>query len=217
MEWKEILNITDKTFDSLPEQEKKEWFKNLLEEVDNNETIKKIKDKWAKLTDDQKMKLYKMNEISLGGYLRNNPAYRISSSMINGVKNIKQQWWKNAMTYWLLEHVPCRFFVELGVLDKPEWLDGKQLIEDVQKDAKNFNLYLWLCNTVCLVVPEAKPAVPYISMAKKYTKRYKKNCVPVIQERLRHNLSEKTAKDVVSVLSSVEEDIIKTEVQEAKD
>lgn len=216
MEGKEILNNTDKTFDSLSEEEKKEWFKNLLEEVDNNETIKKLKDKWAKLTEDQKIRLYKVNAVSLSGYLKNNPMYRISSSMINGVKDTVQQWWKNAMTYWLLEHVPCRFLVELGVLDKPEWLDGKQLIKDVQKDAKNFNLYLWLCKAVCYVVPEAKFTVPYISMAKKYTKRYKKNCVPIIQERLRQKLSEETAKDIASALSSVEEDIVKTEVQETK-
>jgi hypothetical protein len=41
-----------------------------------------------------------------------------------------------------LEQIPCRFFVELGILDKPMSLTKEKLVEDAKKDAKNFNIYL---------------------------------------------------------------------------
>ena len=44
-----------------------------------------------------------------------------------------------------------------------------------KKDAKNFNTYLSICSTVCVCIPEARPAVPFIKMAKHYTKRYEKH------------------------------------------
>ena len=213
MEGLEAMQLADKTFDALSDEEKKKWFNDLIENAEKNDSIKRLKEKWWTLTQEQKLKLYKRNSVDFSGYIKNYPLYRIGSSIIDWVKNTQKRWWKYAMTYWVLEHIPCRFFVELGILDKPEWLENKQLINDIEKDAKNFKTYLWVCEAVCSVIPEAKAAIPFIWMAKKYAKWYEKNWAPLMQEKMRQKEFKSSEEDIAKGLSASEENILQSQIE----
>ena len=204
-----LWETTTKAFDNMNEEEKKEWFKSLIEKLDENESIQWLKDKRSEMTETQKLKLYKMNAVTIGGFLkRGSPIYQISSSIINGVKNTKKEWWKNAIKFAVLEQIPCRFFVELWILEKPEWLTEKDLINDVQKDAKNFNKYLSICKTICSCIPEARAAVPFIWMAKQYTKRYKDHWTETLISRLNQkkelDIKEQTKQKLAETINNKE-------------
>lgn len=180
-----IWEESTKIFDKIENDDKKEWFNSLIEELSENNRINRLKDKRNSMTEDQKLKLYKMNAITVGEFLKKgSPIYQLYFAIINGAKNTTKNWWKNALKFAFLEQVPCRFFVELWLLDKPKWLTEEKLIEDVKKDAKNFNLYLWLCETICACIPDAQVAVPFIWMARHYTKWYKDHWTEVVIARL---------------------------------
>lgn len=180
-----IWETTTKAFDKMDNNEKKEWFSSLIEELDENEKINWLKNKRNSMTEDQKLKLYKMNAVTVGEFLKKgSPLYQIYSAIVNGAKNTTKNWWKNALKFAFLERIPCRFFVELWILDKPKWLDDEKLIEDVKKDAKNFNIYIWLCEAICACIPDAQVAVPFIWMARHYTKWYKDHGTEVVISRL---------------------------------
>lgn len=179
-----IWEKTTEYFEKIDDKEKKEWFKTLIEDLEKDSSINRLKDKWNSMTESQKLKLYKRHAITIGEALKNNAIYKYYSTIINGAINTAQNWWKNAVKFAFLEQIPCRFFVELGILDKPEWLTNEKLIDDVKKDAKNFNLYLWLCETICACIPDAQVAVPFIWIARHYTKWYKNHWTEVIISRL---------------------------------
>ena len=166
--------IATKSFDKMSNEEKMEWFKSLINNLDENESINWLKDKRNSMTEDQKLKLYKRNAITISWFLKRwTTIYQIYSSITHAAQNRMKNWRKNAAIYGFLEQIPCRFFVELGILNKPEWLSDDKLIEDVKNDAKNFNTYLRICKTICYFIPETKAIIPFIWMAEQYSKRYK--------------------------------------------
>ena len=177
--------ITTKAFEKMSDKEKAKWFNKIINDLEENDNIKQLKDKRDSMTEDQKLKLYKRNAVTTSWFLkRGSPIYQVYSSIAHGTQNRIKIWWKNALTYALLEQIPCRFFVELGILKRPEWLSEDQLIKDVKKDAKNFNTYLNICERICNCIPETKAAVPFIWMAKQYSKRYKDHWTEIVISKL---------------------------------
>lgn len=180
-----VWNTVTAWFDKVESQEKKEWFNNIVDQIEENKWVQKLKEIRNTMTEKQKLEIYKKDSTSL--------TTRLSQAIIfippvrktyHGIKNISKEWIKNAANYATIEEIPCRFLVQLGILNKPEWLDNDKLTSDIQKDAKNFDLYLNMCEKLCMVVPDAQAAVPFIKIARHYTKRYKKEWSAAVIERL---------------------------------
>lgn len=204
--------ITTEAFEKMSDKEKAEWFNNLINELEENDKVKQLKDKRDSMTEDQKLKLYKRNAVTISWFLKRwSPLYQVYSSVVHGAQNTIKIWGKNALTYALLEQIPCRFFVELGILNRPEWLSEDQLIKDVKKDAKNFNTYLSICKTVCSCVPEAKAAVPFIWMAKQYAKRYKdhwtETVISKLNEKKELDIKEQTSQELAETMKDTEKSL----------
>lgn len=199
-----VGEATWKAFEKIDNKEKKEWFSSLIDEFESNEQITKLKCIWNWMTEKQKEKLYQKWAITFTHVIINwSPVFTLSKSAINAFINTKNNGIKNATKYAFLEQIPCRFLVELWIFDKPEWLSNQQLIEDVRKDAKNYHLYLWIAEAACAVIPDAQAAVPFISMARTYTKWYKEHWTEVIIDKLREQKENKIKKDTSEALLQV--------------
>ena len=200
-----VWEATTKKFDKIDNEKKKEWFISLINQLDENSNINRLKNKRNSMTNEQKLKLYNRQALTISNALKKwSPIYTIFRSIIDWNKHASKNWSKNALKFSFLEQIPCRFFVELGIFNKPEWLTDQKLIDDVKKDAKNFNIYLWFCETVCKCIPEAKAAVPFIWMARHYSKRYKDHGTEAIATRLTEKkemaIKEQTNQELTEVL-----------------
>lgn len=204
-----VWETTTKAFDKMNEEEKKEWFNNLIENLDNNDKITRLKNEWDSVSEEEKAKLYKRWAITLSQTLkRSSPILTYYTTMFNGAKNTIKQWPKHAVKIALLEQIPCRFLVELWILTKPKSLTKEKLIADTKKDAKNYNTYLWICNTICKLIPEARPITPFIDMARHYTKRYEKKWTDVLITRLdkqqEKNIKQQTQKELSDTIRDIQ-------------
>lgn len=200
-----VWEATTKKFDKIDNEKKKEWFISLINQLDENSNINRLKNKRNSMTNEQKLKLYNRQALTISNALKKwSPIYTIFRSIIDRNKHASKNWSKNALKFSFLEQIPCRFFVELGIFNKPEWLTDQKLIDDVKKDAKDFNIYLWFCETVCKCIPEAKAAVPFIWMARHYSKRYKDHGTETIATRLTEKkemeIKEQTNQELAEVL-----------------
>ena len=193
-----------KVFDNIEDKNKIRGFKSLIEEVEENKEIGTLQRVWNSMTEKQKHKLYKKGAINFTHVITNGcTIYQVSSSAINAFINTKNNWAKNAAKYAFLEQIPCRFMVELGIFNKPEELSDEQLIKDVKKDAKNYNLYLWIAETACTLIPDAQAAVPFIAMARKYTKWYEEHWTEVMAAKLREKKEEKIKEETNKALAKI--------------
>ena len=199
-----IWETATKKFDKIDNKEKEEWFLSLIDQINENNTIQWCKKQWDQMTEEQKLKLYNRWAITVWNTIKNQPVIKIPRSYIDWTKNTMKHWVKNAARFKFLEEIPARFFVEFWIFDKPEGLTDKQLCKDIKSDAKNYNLYLWICETVCKAIPEAKAVVPFISMARHYTKRYKDNWTETIISRLNQKkesaIKEQTNQELAEVM-----------------
>ena len=192
-----ICETWTKAFDQIDENEKKEWFKNIIEDLDDSDAATRLKKQWDSISEEEKLKLYKRWAITLSASLKKAPIL----TYYNAIKNTKKNWIKIAAKIALLEQIPCRFLVELWILKKPETLTKEKLVKDTKKDARNFNTYLSICSTVCACIPEARAAVPFIEMAKHYTKRYEKHWTEVLIARLEKQEKDRITKQTQEQLS----------------
>lgn len=186
-----IWETSTKIFDKMKDDEKKEWMNSLIDELEENKWIKRLKESRNMMNEEQKLKIYKRHSISLWSYLKYTfMPYRMWEKLYNIAKHSITKWDNHTRKYATLEEIPCRFFVQIWILDKPKSIENNKLKEDIKKDAKNINLYLWLCEWICSLTPETKALVPIIQTAKHYTKRYKKEWANAVIERLEEkNLS----------------------------
>lgn len=205
-----IWETSTKIFDKIEDSEKKEWFNNLIDQLENNSTINRLKKTRNSMTEEQKLKIYKRHSISVSTRLRysNMLTFWIGEKIYNGTKNYKKEWKKNALKYAALEEIPCRFLIHLGLLEKPKWLTDEKLKEDVEKDAKNFDIYLNICEKTCKVAWEAGLAKLFTT-ARFYTKRYKKEWVNTIIERINKKkklqIKEQTNKELSLTMSNTKD------------
>jgi len=201
-----IWETSTKIFDKIEDSEKKEWFNNLIDQLEDNSTINRLKKTRNSMTEEQKLKIYKRHSISVSTRLRysNMLTFWIGEKIYNGTKNYKKEWKKNALKYATLEEIPCRFLIHLGLLEKPKWLTDEKLKEDVEKDAKNFDIYLNICEKTCKVV-----WAKIFTTARFYTKRYKKEWVNTIIERINKKkklqIKEQTNKELSLTMSNTKD------------
>ena len=205
-----IWSTVTKAFDKIDSEKKEEWFNNLMDQIDENKSITELKDIRNTMTEEQKLKLYKKDAKDIGHFvLSRSPIYSITRSGKNMFVNTKNNWFKHASKYALLEQIPCRFLVQLCILDKPENLTDTQLSKDIKKDAKHINTYLWIAEAACTVIPGAQEALPLIWMAKHYTKRYKNEWADYIVERLNNkkesNIKDQTNKELSITMSYIQD------------
>lgn len=192
-----IWETWTKVFDQMNEDEKNEWFKNIIENLDDSDAATRLKKQWDSIPEEEKLRLYKRWAITMGASLKKAPIV----TYYNAIKNTQKKWIKSAAKIALLEQIPCRFFVELWILQKPESLTKEKLIKDTKKDARNFNQYLSISITVCECIPEARVAVPFIKMAKHYTKRYEKHWTKILIARLHDQEKERITTQTQEQLS----------------
>lgn len=186
-----VRENTANTFNNTNENKKKKWFNNLINELEECNAISRLQDKWNSMKEEQKAKLYNNSATTVSWMIvRSNGLYwlyRLSKSNVNRVRHTIKNWFKNALKYDLLEQIPCRFLVQLWILQKPEWITKDKLVDDIKKDADNFHTYLWICKWICSCFKEATPVIPYIETAKTYTQRYKDHWTEIITDRLNKN------------------------------
>ena len=174
-----VFEESDLTKESNEEREVTVTEKQLCSYLENlNQNIETIwlKKKRDSITEEQKLKLYKKEPITITTPIENGAlflTYKYYKTIIDWTKNTKKHWFGNAKDFAILNQIPCRFLVELGIFEKPKWITTNDIINDIKKDAKNYNTYLTICEKVLSLFPETKAIVPLISIAKHYTKRYK--------------------------------------------
>ena len=188
-----IWETSTKIFDKIDKDDKKEWFNSLIDQIEENDTINRLKKTWDTMTEEQKLKIYNRHSISIGTRLRyaSITTFRI---------------WEK---YATIEEIPCRFLVELGILNKPQWLTNEKLKEDIKSDAKNFDTYLWICEATCAVFDETKALVWLIAVARHYTKWYKKEWTNIVIERLnkkkKNEIEEQTNKELAATITDIKD------------
>lgn len=206
---KKIWDISTEKFNNIDNNKKKIWFNKLIDGLEENTSIKWMQEKRNSMNDEQKMELYNINPTRIIEILKRwSPIYQLYNTIVNWIKNTSKHWWKNALKYSFLKQIPCRFFVELGILDKPKSLNKDKLVEDIKKDAKNFNINLKICEVVCTRIPEAQAAVPFIEMAKQYTKWYRDHWAEVVIQRIKNeknvNIEQQTCKELAGVMWGIQ-------------
>jgi len=202
--FQKIWEVWTKAFDKMEDEDKKEWFNNLIEDLEDSDAATRLKKQWNSISEEEKLKLYKRWAITLSATLKkSSPILMYYRMLANSAKNTTKIWIKNTAKIALLEQIPCRFLVELWILEKPQELTKEKLIKDTKKDARHFNTYLWICSIVCACIPKAKAAVPFIQMAKHYTKRYEKKWTEVLIARLNKQQEDKIKEETQQELSDV--------------
>lgn len=206
-----IWETSTKIFDKIDKDDKKEWFNSLIDQIEENDTINRLKKTWDTMTEEQKLKIYNRHSISIGTRLRyaSITTFRIWEKVYHATKNYIQEWKDNAKKYATIEEIPCRFLVELGILNKPQWLTNEKLKEDIKSDAKNFDTYLWICEATCAVFDETKALVWLIAVARHYTKWYKKEWTNIVIERLnkkkKNEIEEQTNKELAATITDIKD------------
>lgn len=201
-----IWEKSTEIFDKIEDEEKKEWFNSFIDQLEENSAINWLKKTWNLMTEEQKLKIYKRHSISISTWLRyaNMLTFWVWEKIYHGTKNFIKEWKDNALKYATIEEIPCRFLVELWILDKPKLLTDEKLKEDIKKDAKNFNTYLWICEATCAIFDETKALVWLIAVAKHYTKWYKKEWTNVVIERLnrkkKFDIEHQTSKELLETM-----------------
>lgn len=196
MDWRKFLNIGNKVFDSLPDDEKKQVFLDKIEDIENNDDFKKLKKYRDRLDENQKLKYYRDWDVI---------------RLIWSVKHTTKLW-KPINVFHIKEEAKdrayevasplIRIWVSFWLLDAPKKIDEKELLRNIKGDATSLRRNLWIFEKVCTVVPQLKVAFPIVKAIRPYAKWYEKNGVSLMQERIRDKNIEKTKNDLADVLSN---------------
>ena len=105
-----------------------------------------------------------------------------------------------------------RLWVSFWLLKKPLMLSEKTLLKNIATDAHTLKQNLGIFKKVCAVVPQLMALYPIIQKLLPYAEWYEKHWAALIQERIKTKKSISVEKSVTTDLSSVEQDIVKTDV-----
>ena len=95
-----------------------------------------------------------------------------------------------------------RIWVSFWLLDAPNKVSEKELLNNVKRDASRLRRNLAIFEKVCATVPQLNTAYPIIKAIKPYAKWYEKEWVPLMQERIKNKNIEKTRNELADVLSA---------------
>ena len=94
-----IWEIWTEAFDKVDNEEKKEWFNNLIEELDNTEAINRLKKQWDSVSEEEKLKLYKRWAIKMSASLKKAPILTYYRAINNTRKKGDQKCRKDSTTW----------------------------------------------------------------------------------------------------------------------
>lgn len=201
----EILDIANKAFDSLSNDQKKEVFLWIIEKIENNPKFQNAKKYWDDLDEEHKSQYYKDGWWSWK-YMTTWPL----------TPKITRKWMKiNVKDNLYTTASPLmRLWVSFWLLEKPKDLSNENLVKNIKKDARNLNRYIKLLNITCKAIPELWELVPFVTALKPYAQWYEKNWAPLMQERMKQKESKVSEENVAEELSASEEDILQSNVVE---
>ena len=201
----EILDIANKAFDSLSNEQKKEAFLWIIEKIENNPKFQNAKKYWDDLDEEHKNQYYKDGWWSWK-YMTTWPL----------TPKITRKWMKIDVkdNLYTTASPLMRLWVSFWLLEKPTNLSSEKLIKNIKKDAHNLNRYIKLLNITCKAIPELRELVPFVTALKPYSQWYEKNWAPLMQERMKQKESKVSEENVAEELSASEEDILQSNVVE---
>jgi len=198
MNWENFLEISDKVFDSLSDEEKVKMFLGTIEEIEQNEDFQKLKKYRDRLDEDEKVKYYRdWDVIRLIWAVKH---VRKINKPINPfhMKETRDRGYEVASPL-------IRLWVSFWLLDAPVTIKEREILNNVKKDASRLRRDLVIFEKVCAAVPQLNTAYPIIKAIKPYAKWYEKEWVPLMQERIRNRNIRETKNKLVDVLSDTEE------------
>lgn len=196
MAWETFAEMSDKVFDSLSESEKKDIFLNTIEEIEQNEDFQKLRKYRDRLDEDEKVKYYRDWDIIrllwAAKHVRKinkplNPFHMKEEARDRGYE---------------VASPLIRLWVSFWLLDAPEAIKEREILNNVKKDASRLKRDLVIFEKVCAAVPQLNTAYPIIKAIKPYAKWYEKEWVPLMQERIKNKNIEKTRNELADVLSA---------------
>lgn len=212
--WKKSIE----NFDKLENNEKRKQFKNYLDkfedEFEENSFACRIKKTRDSLTEEQKLGIYKTT-LTEQALTLSVPALLPTILELKTIKHTIK-YWKNGIKSSTLEtFMPFlfRFYVQLGILEKPKWITYTQLKKDIKKDAKNSNLWLSISKRIAsigwVIQPETavvlEPLAGLIGIIQHYTKWYEEEWTNVIIKRLdekaANNIKNQTNNDLIDTFN----------------
>lgn len=203
---------------NLDKDEVKEAISSELDALEQDEKFQKVKEYWDVLDENKKMELYNLWEGITVIW-----STRFVTELAKPIDILHLKAASKEKKYEIASPL-LRIGVHFWLLDAPKQLSEEKLLKDIKKDAKNLKRNLWIFEKVCQFVPQLKAAQPFVSVARKYAKWYKKDIAPLMQERIKEknaekareiikNQSETTEEAVAQALTASEEDILETNVK----
>ena len=196
MAWEKFLEISDKVFDALSEEEKKEAFLSSIEEIENSEDFQKLKKYRDRLDEDEKLKYYRdWDIIRLIWSAKHVKEINRPINLFHIKKEARDRVYELASPL-------IRIWVSFWLLDAPNKVSEKELLNNVKKDASRLRRNLAIFEKVCATVPQLRVAFPIIKAIRPYAKWYEKEGSPLMQERIKNKKIEKTRNELADALSS---------------
>lgn len=228
-----VLNQQKEKFDSLSEKEKEIAFLSTIDEIKMSQDFQNLEKRWGKQSFSKKMQYYKDWEVISVEWSVNyaSKAPGTLDVSLNPFKKPKIRWLpdislnpfkrsKTKIKEWIetsvYEQFPrlMRLWVSFWLLKKPLMLSEKTLLKNIATDAHTLRQNLGIFKKVCAVVPQLMALYPVIQKLLPYAEWYEEHWAALIQERIKNKKSISVEKSVTTDLSSVEQDIVKTEVLE---
>jgi len=226
-----ILDQEKQKFDSLSEADKEKAFLSTLDDIKMSQDFQNFEKWWDKQSFNKKMQYYKDGEaisvewsinyaskapgtldISLNPLKR--PKVRwLPNPSLNPFKNPKNNI-KESVETSVYEQFPwlMRLWVSFWLLKKPRTLPEKTLLKNIATDAHTLKQNLGIFKKVCSAVPQLMALYPIIQKLLPYAEWYEEHWATLVQEKIKNKESKSVEKSVSIGLSSVEQDIVKTDV-----
>ena len=198
MSWKEILSTINKSFGSLPEEQKKEAFLQVVEVIENSNRFQNAKNYWDSLDEEHKLRYY----TDWWGSLKFLTTWPLTP-------RITKQWLKIDMKdniYTVMSPV-MRLLVSFWLLDKPNELSYDDLIKNIESDAKTLENYIKILKIVSVFYPELNELLTILEYLEPYAKWYEENWTQIVQERIRDKQEKDTRDWLADTLSQWDENV----------
>lgn len=165
--------------------------------LQSNEYIQKMSHERDNLSDQDKKKIYEWWSMSLLPSVK-----RMLFNTWPLPRMLSVVFGKTSASYQLFDNfcVFTRVLVHLGILGKPQWISDDDMKENIADDAKGIRLQFKAAKWLCTVVPELRPALPFLQRAEPFVL-----LGSVAQERILQAVVNTPKHDVIT--TSVKDDV----------